>query len=162
MIEIIFLDVDGCLTDGGIYRTNSGDEMKKFDVKDGFALWQWNKMGKISAIITGKTSKIVQDRANELGVKYVFQGVSDKFSKACEILKLERLDFANAAAIGDDLNDMKLLKSVAWSFKPNDAFHLLEVRTKLSKNGGKGAVREMIEMIVESENLKQEWLKPWL
>ena len=75
MIEIIFLDVDGCLSDGGIYKTTSGDEFKRFDVKDGFAIQQWNRMGKISAIITGKSSQIVADRAKELEIKD--QGVSD-------------------------------------------------------------------------------------
>ena len=76
MIEIIFLDVDGCMSDGGLYKTNSSDEFKRFDVKDGFAIQQWNRMGKISAIITGKSSQIVADRAKELEIKYCFQGVS--------------------------------------------------------------------------------------
>ena len=69
MIEIIFLDVDGCLTDGGLYYTNLGDELKKFNVNDGFGIEQWNKMGKISAIITGKSSKIVEKRAKDLKIK---------------------------------------------------------------------------------------------
>ena len=68
MIEIIFLDVDGCLTDGGLYYTNLGDELKKFNVNDGFGIEQWNKMGKISAIITGKSSKIVEKRAKDLSI----------------------------------------------------------------------------------------------
>ena len=68
MIEIIFLDVDGCLTDGGLYYTNLGDELKKFNVNDGFGIEQWNKIGKISAIITGKSSKIVEKRAKDLSI----------------------------------------------------------------------------------------------
>ena len=102
MIEIIFLDVDGCMSDGGIYKTNLSDEFKRFDVKDGFAIQQWNRMGKISAIITGKSSQIVADRAKELEIKYCFQGVSDKLAKALEILELEGLGLQNAAAIGDE------------------------------------------------------------
>lgn len=162
MIEIIFLDVDGCLSDGGIYKTNSGDEFKRFDVKDGFGIQSWNKLGKISAIITGKTSKIVENRAIELGIKYCFQGVKDKFAKASEILALEGLEFKNAAAIGDDLNDMKLLRNVGMSFVPADAFHLVKADVRLSKNGGFGAVREMIELIIQKENLTDEWLRSWL
>ncbi|RAZ52316.1 KdsC family phosphatase [Campylobacter hyointestinalis] len=162
MIEIIFLDVDGCLSDGGIYKTNSGDEFKRFDVKDGFALQQWNKLGKISAIITGKKSIIVENRAKELGVKYCFQDVKDKMAKASEILNLEGLSFDNAAAIGDDLNDMRLLSSVGLSFSPNDAHELVKTDIKLSKNGGFGAVREMIDIIVDRSNLKDKWLSPWL
>ncbi|NLK66805.1 MAG: HAD-IIIA family hydrolase [Campylobacteraceae bacterium] len=162
MIEILFLDVDGCLTDGGIYYTNSGDELKRFDVKDGFAIYQWNKMGKLSAIITGRESKLVEKRAKELGIKYLFQGVSDKFQVASEILKKENLSFENVAAIGDDYNDMKLLNAVGLSFKPSGAMSLLKTDITLSKDGGKGAVREMIELIIEKENLQEQWLKQWL
>lgn len=162
MIEIIFLDVDGSLTDGGIYKTNSGDEFKKFDVKDGFGIQEWLRIGKKIAIITGKSSKIVENRAKELKIPYFFQGVKDKFQKAREILELENLDFSNAAAIGDDLNDMKLLNAVKISFKPADALSSVKADITLSKNGGNGAVREMIEILVDSENLRDEWNKNWL
>lgn len=162
MIEIIFLDVDGCLTDGGLYYTNSGDEFKKFDVKDGFAIEQWNKMGKISAIITGKKSQIVENRANDLKIKYVYQGVRDKLKIATEILEKENLSFKNAAAIGDDYNDMRLLNAVNLSFKPNNAMSGVEACVSLKKNGGEGAVREMIEFIIEKENLKDLWFNKWL
>ncbi|WP_456058105.1 KdsC family phosphatase [Campylobacter hominis] len=162
MIEIIFLDVDGSLTDGGIYKTNSGDEFKKFDVKDGFGIQEWLRIGKKIAIITGKSSKIVENRAKELKISYFFQGVKDKFQKAREILELENLDFSNAAAIGDDLNDMKLLNAVKISFKPADALSSVKADITLSKNGGNGAVREMIEILVDRENLRDEWNKNWL
>ncbi len=161
MIEIIFLDVDGSLTDGGIYKTNSGDEFKKFDVKDGFGIQEWLRIGKKIAIITGKSSKIVENRAKELKIPYFFQGVKDKFQKAREILELENLDFSNAAAIGDDLNDMKLLNAVKISFKPADALSSVKADITLSKNGGNGAVREMIEILVDRENLRDEWNKNW-
>ncbi|MCI6642324.1 MULTISPECIES: HAD family hydrolase [Campylobacter] len=162
MIEIIFLDVDGSLTDGGIYKTNSGDEFKKFDVKDGFGIQEWLRIGKKIAIITGKSSKIVENRAKELKIPYFFQGVKDKFQKAREILELENLDFLNAAAIGDDLNDMKLLNAVKISFKPADALSSVKADITLSKNGGNGAVREMIEILLDRENLRDEWNKNWL
>lgn len=162
MIEIIFLDVDGSLTDGGIYKTNSGDEFKKFDVKDGFGIQEWLRIGKKIAIITGKSSKIVENRAKELKIPYFFQGVKDKFQKAREILELENLDFSNAAAIGDDLNDMKLLNAVKISFKPADALSSVKADITLSKNGGNGAVREMIEILVDRENLRDKWNKNWL
>ncbi len=163
MIEIIFLDVDGCLSDGGIYKGNAGEEFKRFDVKDGFALEQWNKrLGKISAIITGKTSQIVENRAKELGVKYCFQGVKDKLAKAGEILAAEGLDWENAAAIGDDLNDMRLLAKVAVSFAPSDAVSEVKPSVRLNHAGGRGAVREALEILIERSNLKQKWLEPWL
>ena len=133
MIEIIFLDVDGCLTDGKIIYNANGEELKFFDVKDGYAIESWLKLGKKVAIITGS-----------------------------EILKFEGLSFKNAAAIGDDYNDYKILDAVAWSFKPKDAIKELDVKTKLKHKGGNGAVREMIEMIIKSENLYDEWSKRWL
>lgn len=162
MIDIIFLDVDGCMSDGGIIYTNSGDEIKRFDVKDGFGIQQWIKLGKKAAIITGKSSKIVEKRAAELGINYVFQGVSDKLKIAEEILEKENLSFKNAAAIGDDYNDIKLLKNVALSFKPIDAMKNVEVDIILEAKGGYGAVRQMIETIIDIENLREIWLQKWL
>ena len=157
MIEIIFLDVDGCLTDGKIVYGPNGDELKFFDVKDGYAIESWLKLGKKVAIITGRSSPIVKKRAQDLKITHVYQGVSDKLEVAKQIL-----EFENAAAIGDDYNDYKLLKSVEWSFKPKNAIKELEVRTKLDYKGGNGAVREMIEILIRSEGLMQEWAKRWL
>ncbi|WP_276710349.1 KdsC family phosphatase [Campylobacter rectus] len=162
MIEIIFLDVDGCLTDGKIVYSPNGDELKFFDVKDGYAIESWLKLGKKVAIITGRSSPIVEKRAQDLKITHVHQGVSDKFETAKQILKFEGLEFKNAAAIGDDYNDYKLLKSVVWSFKPKNAIKELKVKTRLSRKGGNGAVREMIEMLIRSEGLKREWAKRWL
>ncbi|CZE49257.1 KdsC family phosphatase [Campylobacter geochelonis] len=162
MIDIIFLDVDGCMSDGGLYHSNSGEEMKKFNVKDGFAIEQWSKMGKIVAIITGKKSQIVEKRGAELSIKYVFQGVKDKLEVAKEILKKEGLELSNAAAIGDDYNDMKLLNAVALSFKPANAMPLVQADITLSKNGGDGAVREMIEMIIDKNDMREIWMQKWL
>ncbi len=162
MIKLIFLDIDGCLSDGGIFIGSDGEVFKRFDVKDGFALQQWNvKLGGISAIITGKTSQIVEFRAKELGVKYCFQGISNKLEKAREILALENLSFDECAAIGDDLNDICLLKKVKMSFVPKDASKEAKkyAKFKLSKNGGHGAVREMIELLLEKNGTKKAWIK---
>ena len=162
MIEIIFLDVDGCLTDGKIVYGAQGEELKFFDVKDGWAIESWLKLGKKVAIITGRKSQIVEQRALDLKIDHVYQGVSDKLEIAKEILKFEGLNFENAAAIGDDYNDYKILNAVGWSFKPKDAIKELKVKTKLKSKGGNGAVREMIEALIKSENLFDEWSKRWL
>ena len=162
MIEIIFLDVDGCLTDGGLYHSNSGEEMKKFNVKDGFGIQEWQRCGKKVAIITGKTSQIVANRAKELKIDIVFQGVKDKLAKATEILDNLNLRFSQAAAIGDDLNDAKLLKSVGISFKPKNALNSLKADVVLNLNGGEGAVREMIEYLVDKNNMREVWNSKWL
>ena len=162
MIEIIFLDVDGCLSDGGLYYFNCGEEGKKFNVKDGFGIEQWLKMGKQVAIITGKSSQIVANRAKDLKINYVYQGIKDKFAKDSGILEDLNLSFENAAAIGDDYNDQRLLNAVKMSFKPANAMPNLIANYTLNLRGGDGAVREMIEKIVDLDGLHQMWLEKWL
>ena len=164
MIELIVLDVDGCLTDGSIIYTQNGDEVKSFDVKDGLAIVSWIKMGKSVAIITGRESQIVARRAKELGIQQYHQGVKNKRQKLIEVLEKENLTFENVAVIGDDLNDYHMLDLAKRSFAPNDAVAYIQdhVQTLLSRKGGHGAVREMIEIIIEEESLREEFLAQWL
>ena len=164
MIELIILDVDGTLTDGKIIYTNSGDEIKNFDVKDGLAIASWNKiLSKKSAIITGRRSKLVEKRANELSITHLYQGVHDKDKVIDDILKKEGLTWENVAAIGDDLNDLKMLKKAALSFCPNDANEYIKkyVNIVTTKNGGNGAVRQMIEYICKDDGLLEEFYTVW-
>ncbi len=163
MIKLLVFDVDGCMTSGEITYSNSGDEYKSFDVKDGLAIVSWMMLGLKTAIITGRESKIVEKRAKELGINYIFQGVRGKEEKLKEILAKENLNFQDVAAIGDDINDNKMLKLVGWSFTPNNGSHFTKdiVDTILSKNGGNGALREMIEIILEKENKTKEFLELW-
>ncbi len=164
MIKLLVFDVDGCMTDGSITYSSSDDEYKSFNVKDGLAIASWIKMGGKCAIITGRSSKIVERRAKELGINYLFQGVKSKIEKLDEIVEKEGLDYNDVAAIGDDLNDFGMLKKVALSFTPNDGSHFVKkiVHTVLDANGGKGAIREMIERILTKENRVEELEKLWL
>lgn len=164
MIELLVLDVDGCLTDGKISYTQNGDEIKHFSVKDGLAIASWIKLGKKVAIITGRSSKIVQRRATELGVTHLHQGIKDKKSVLEKILDEEGLTFTQVAAIGDDYNDLKLLRAVKLSFAPNDAAKEIQtsVNTILSQKGGEGAVREMIDLIIQQEGLQERFLQLWV
>ncbi len=164
MIELLVFDVDGCLTDGGItYGNGDNEEFKTFNVKDGFAIVSWMKLGKKSAIITGRSSRVVERRAKELGISYLYQDVKDKKKVLEDILEKEGISFENVAAIGDDLNDLSLLKSVGLSFAPHDALPMVKeaVDRVLSKDGGKAAVREMIDIVIEKENLKEAYVKLW-
>ena len=163
MIKLLVFDVDGCLTDGSIIYGSNQDEYKAFNVKDGLAIASWSRLGFKSAIITGRNSKIVERRARELNTTYLHQGVKDKKDLLEKILKEEGVDWKNVAAIGDDLNDLTMLQSVGWAFTPNDGVELIKknVQTVLSKNGGDGAVREMIDMIVKKEDIEEEFLKLW-
>ncbi|NPA28484.1 MAG: HAD-IIIA family hydrolase [Epsilonproteobacteria bacterium] len=163
MIELIILDVDGTMTDGKITYTDRGEELKSFCVKDGLAIASWIKLGKKVAIITGRESKIVENRAKELNIDFFYQRVKEKDKKAEEILKALNISWQNVAAIGDDLNDYSMLKRAALSFMPRDGSPFLEkvVTKKLTKDGGKGAVREMIEYILQKENLLEDFFKIW-
>ncbi len=162
-IELIVLDVDGTLTDGKIYYTANEDEIKAFDVKDGLAIASWIRLGRKVAIITGRHSSIVARRSQELGIEYLYQGIKDKKECLNTILKKEGLTLKQTSAIGDDLNDWGMLKSVALSYAPSDA--VLEIRQNvdmvLDAKGGFGAVRKMIEDLLKREGLWEEYLRLW-
>ncbi len=164
MIELLVLDVDGCLTDGSITYTQNGDEIKSFNVKDGLAIATWIKLGKKVAIITGRKSKIVQRRAEELHIQHIYQGIRDKKEKLENILKDENLDYKQVAVIGDDLNDYLMLQLAGISFSPQNGVDDIKdiVDIILSKNGGDGAIREMIEYIIKKDGLKRDFIQLWL
>jgi 3-deoxy-D-manno-octulosonate 8-phosphate phosphatase (KDO 8-P phosphatase) len=163
MIELIVIDVDGTLTDGKIYYTNSGEEIKAFNIKDGLMIKSWNTLGKKSAIITGRTSKIVEKRANELDITFVMQGIKNKAEALKEIVKKLEIDLSNVAVIGDDLNDLSMMKLTKKTFAPKDANPYIYdyVTYPLTKKGGEGAVAEMIEIILKEEHLFHKFLELW-
>lgn len=162
MIELLVLDVDGCLSDGLVTYTDENTQLKSFNVKDGLGIVSWIKLGKKVAIITGRSSSIVEKRAKELGIIHVYQGIKHKDKILDEILQKEHLSYENVAVIGDDMNDLKILKKAKRSFTPKDGMMALHVDTVLSKNGGFGAVREMIDILINEQNLQEEFLKLWL
>ncbi|MDQ1267828.1 MAG: 3-deoxy-D-manno-octulosonate 8-phosphate phosphatase phosphatase [Campylobacterota bacterium] len=164
MIKLIVLDVDGCLTDGRIIYTSDGAEIKNFNVKDGLAISSWIKMGNHAAIITGRNSNIVQKRADELGIKHLFQGVKDKEKVLNSLIESLGLKKYEVGAIGDDLNDYKMLRLVGRSFTPKDAVKEIRelVDTVLTCNGGDGAVREMIDILVDDGDLREQFMAVWL
>ena len=161
-IELIVLDVDGCMTDGSIIYS-SDDEIKSFNVKDGLAIASWIKLKKKVAIITGRKSSVVEQRANELGVHYLYQGEGNKDIKLKEIARKEGLELTQIAVIGDDLNDFKMLSLAGLSFTPADSTTFIHdvVDVILNTSGGKGAIREMIEYIVKKDNLERDFLELW-
>jgi len=164
MIKLLVLDVDGCLTDGKIIYTSNSSEVKEFNVKDGLAIASWIRMGNHVAIITGRNSYIVKRRADELGIQHLYQGIKDKDRVLGEIVDSLGLSFYEVAAIGDDLNDYSMLSLVGRSFTPNNGVKEIQelVNTVLSKNGGDGAVREMIDIIIEENDQKKEFLSLWI
>lgn len=149
------MDVDGTLTDGKIYMGNNGEMMKSFDIKDGYGINDILPTANIiPAIITGRKSKILENRCKELAIKEVHQGIKDKKTKLEGILSKKGLTYSEVAYIGDDLNDYICMKEIKMQGGligcPCDAVKgIKELVDYVCENkGGDGAVREFIEWIV--------------
>jgi 3-deoxy-D-manno-octulosonate 8-phosphate phosphatase (KDO 8-P phosphatase) len=152
-IELLIVDVDGVLTDGKIVYTDAGDQIKSFHVRDGSALKCWHDFGKQTAIISGRHAASVKARAQELGIKTLFQGAHDKLAAFHKILGGTRLDARQACAMGDDLADLHLLRSCGLAIAVEDACpeisRAAHYVTRVA--GGQGAVREAIELILKCQ-----------
>ena len=149
-IKLLVMDVDGTLTDGKIYIGPDGEAMKAFDVKDGYGIaCILPKLGIIPVIITGRESTIVENRANELGITELYQGVVDKLDQLKIVAEKYNAAPEEIAYIGDDLNDLACIEYCGVTACPADAVE--EVKRKVTcvytKSGGEGAVREFIENI---------------
>jgi 3-deoxy-D-manno-octulosonate 8-phosphate phosphatase (KDO 8-P phosphatase) len=146
-IKLLMLDVDGTLTDGKIYISNSGEEIKAFNVKDGYAIKEiLPKTGIVPVIITGRKSKIVEIRANELDIKEVYQGVKSKLQIYEDLKSKYNITDENIAYIGDDFNDLIILKRIKYSACPQDAVEKVKEVCNfiMDRKGGEGAVYEFI------------------
>jgi len=163
VIRLIVLDVDGCLTNGQIIYGESGEEIKAFNVKDGLAIKSWMRLGHEVAIITGRKSGIVKRRAEELGIAHLYQGVKDKRERLQTLCGELGIAAEEVAAVGDDLNDLKMLDAVGISFAPADASGYITARvdTVLQRRGGEAAVREMIEAVLRRNGEEEAFLAQW-
>mgnify|MGYP000941146292 FL=1 len=161
MIKLVLLDVDGTLTDGGIYRGNNGEELKRFNVKDGYAIVNAQKLGIEFGIITGRKSELVEIRSNELKIKYLYQGISEKTVILEEIMQKTGLKKEEIAYMGDDLNDILIMKQSGLTGAPKDATdEVIQIADFVSeKNGGSGAVREFVEHILKKDGKWEIFLK---
>lgn len=154
-IKIIILDVDGTMTDGKITYDNNGTETKSFNVKDGMAIAQAIKYGIKVAIITGRTSKVVEHRATELGILDIYQGVGNKIATLDELLEKYDYTYENVAYMGDDINDIPAMMRADYVGITADAVSEIEefAHFKSRYNGGYGAVREFIEIILKANGI---------
>lgn len=149
-IKLFLTDCDGCLTDGGMYYTENGDEYKKFNSLDGMGFQLLREHGILTGIITGEDTKIVERRAKKLKVDFLRQGIKDKLSAIQEICKEEHIDMTEVAYVGDDINDFNAVKAVGIGCSVNNALEKVKmVSVYISqKNGGSGAVREIIDWLL--------------
>lgn len=154
-IKIVILDVDGTMTDGKISYDNNRIETKSFDVKDGMAIAQAIKYGIKVAIITGRTSKIVEYRASELGITDIYQGVENKIATLDGLLEKYSYNYENVAYMGDDINDIPAMIRASYVGITADAVSDVEefAHFKSRYNGGYGAVREFMETILKANGI---------
>ncbi|MBS3818264.1 HAD-IIIA family hydrolase [bacterium] len=152
-IKMILMDVDGTLTDGNLWVMSNGEELKSYNVKDGAGILLAHLAGIKTGIITGKTSKSLQIRAQRLKISELHQGILDKKRTLTEIQQKHSLNLEKIAYIGDDLGDREVLQSVGFSGAVSDAHPLIKESTHFVSQfqGGKGAVREFIEFILDSQ-----------
>jgi len=152
-IRLVVFDVDGVLTDGSLYLGDGGEEYKAFYSRDGLGMDILQKTGVQIGIITGRTSQVVQYRMQSLGIKQIMQGVADKlpaFMQMCQELALET---TQVAYVGDDLIDIPVLKCAGLSIAVADAHPSIfpYVHWRTEANGGRGAAREVCELIMRAQ-----------
>jgi len=157
-IRLLLLDVDGVLTDGRVVWHNDGIEQKAFHIRDGLGIRLWRRAGGKVGIITGRSSHVVELRARELGIDVVRQGVEDKWRSASEVLAETGCSWEEAAFVGDDLPDLPVILGCGVGFAVADA--CAEVRAAAdhvtTTPGGRGAVREIVEMMLKARGTWDE------
>ena len=157
-IQLLILDVDGVLTDGGIIRDDAGQQLKRFHVRDGAGIVMWRRLGLKAAIITGKESAVVSHRAEELGIDLLYQNVANKLETYRELIEDLEVSDAQVAYIGDDLPDLPVMRRVGCPIAVADAAEEVRAIAKYVTRypGGYGAVRDGIEwMLKEMEMWSQ-------
>jgi len=154
-IDLLVVDVDGVLTDGGIVYGDGGVETKAFHVRDGAGLRVWQMLGKRSAILTGRRSPIVERRAEETGISRVIQGAAEKLPAFAELLAREGMKPEQACFVGDDIPDLPVLRNCGLAVAVPDACpearQAAHYVTRMP--GGRGAVREAVELILRCQGL---------
>ncbi len=149
-IKAIFFDVDGVLTDGRIIYDETGKEIKNFNVKDGYIIAHLKRAGILVGIITGRDSKVVSNRAAELKLDFCHQGIVDKFSVFEKLIAFHKLKKKQVAYIGDDINDLGILRTCGLSACPADTFDYIkkEVDIITQSKGGQGVIREIADLVL--------------
>ena len=152
-VRLLVLDVDGVLTDGRLYFSARGEQMKCFHVRDGAGIVRLLRAGLQVAVISGRSSRAVERRMSELGVTWVRQGIEDKQAALRELLEILGLTARSVACMGDDLADVPLLEAARLAVAVADAHPSVKSRAHFitQTSGGQGAVREVCDLILESQ-----------
>ena len=153
-IRLVATDVDGVLTDGGLYYSDSGEQIKKFNVWDGLGLVLLKRAGLVTAIITMDQTPLVNARAAKLGISEIHQGVRDKLAVLKELASKYGIELEEMAYVGDDVPDLPVLRAVGFSAAPANARDPVrkKVRYVCKAKGGEGAVREVADLILAAQD----------
>ena len=163
-VRLAIFDVDGVLTDGTLYLTDGGEEIKAFNSRDGHGMTMLRESGVELAIITGRTSRCVESRAKNLGIDLVFQGVPDKTRAFAELLAARQLDAAAVAYMGDDVVDLPVLRRCGLALTVPDAPPAVKQYADYvtRAHGGRGAAREVCELIMHAHGTLERQLEIYL
>jgi 3-deoxy-D-manno-octulosonate 8-phosphate phosphatase (KDO 8-P phosphatase) len=164
LIRLIAFDIDGVMTDGGLYFSDSGKEFKRFNSLDGHGIKMLRASGVEAAIITGRTSKCVEARARNLGITHLYQGVEKKLDAMIDLLNTLKLPRDAAAFMGDDVVDLTVMRHVGLAISVPDSPPLVHQHSHYitRRSGGHGAVREACELIMAAQDTLNAQLAPYL
>lgn len=163
-IRMVIFDVDGVLTDGSLFIGDDGQEYKAFCSRDGHGMKMLQKTGVELAIITGRTSRVVEHRISDLGIKHVYQGQLDKLKAYNELTSKLGLEDHQIAYVGDDVVDLPIMCRVGLAVAVQDAHSMVTKHShwQTPSNGGRGAVRDVCEMIMEAQGTLENELNSYL
>jgi 3-deoxy-D-manno-octulosonate 8-phosphate phosphatase (KDO 8-P phosphatase) len=164
LIRLMAFDVDGIMTDGGLFLSDSGEEFKRFNSLDGHGLKMLRASGVEVAIITGRTSRCVELRAHNLGIPHVYQGVENKQEAMIGLLDKLKLSRDAAAFMGDDVVDLTVMRHVGLAISVPESPQLVREHSDYvtQRSGGHGAVREACELIMAAQGTLDAQLAPYL
>lgn len=164
LVRLIAFDVDGVMTDGGLFLSDSGEEFKRFNSLDGHGVKMLRASGVETAIITGRTSRCVEARAKNLGITHVYQGVEYKLQAMIELLDNLSLPRDAAAYMGDDVVDLGVMRHVGLAISVPESPLLVRKHSHYvtQRSGGHGAVREACELIMSAQGTLEAQLAPYL
>jgi len=163
-IKLVIFDVDGVLTDGSLFLGDDGLEYKAFNSRDGHGMKMLQESGVTIAIITGRTSKVVEYRMQSLGIEHVYQGQLDKRLAFSELLEKLSVDANQVAYVGDDVVDLPVMAKVGLAIAVQDAHSMVlkHAHWQTPSCGGRGAGRDVCEMLMEARGVLQEKLDSYL
>ena len=163
-IKLVVFDVDGVLTDGSLFIGDDGQEYKAFHSRDGLGMKLLRKSGVEVGIITARTSEVVKHRMESLDIEYVYQGRLEKLPALKELLTKLELSFEQTAYVGDDVVDLPVMRQVGLAIAVQDAHPLAKQHAhwQTPHDGGRGAARDVCDLIMEAQNTLDTQLKPFL